>query len=129
MGPGSSTGSRPAKSRSAPLAEPVLAQAPDEQVDAVLAEERLPLEDHGGHAPVPGRLEVALVLVDLGVERRRLARDRDVHLREVVPRARGGLGEVGALVPARGATPDETRHLVDEFEPALAPRGERAETH
>jgi hypothetical protein len=42
----------------------VLAHAPQQEIDAVLAEERLAGEDHRRHAPVAGRFELALVRLD-----------------------------------------------------------------
>lgn len=48
--------------------KPVLFQAPDQEVDAVLAEEGLVLVDHGRHAPMAGRFQGGLVVCNGGVE-------------------------------------------------------------
>ena len=80
-------------------AQPVLPHPPDEKFDAILAEEGLPREDHGRHAPVPRRLERALVLRDDGVVASGGLRDRDVERSEVETRSHRRVGEVRALVP------------------------------
>src|SRR5262245_8781906 len=120
---------RKSKKRSVPFSKPpreaVLAEAPLEQLEAVLAEGRLAAEHGGRHAPVAGGFEALLVRrdarVELGFARARLGLERG----EVEAGARGGFGEVRALVPALHlAAPEQVRDLEEERQAAAALGGE-----
>src|SRR5262249_58894225 len=77
--------------------QPALSHAPDQEVDAILAEERLALEHHRGHAPVTGRLERALVLRDDPVVTAGITRDRRIELLQVETGACRCLREMRSL--------------------------------
>src|SRR5215472_309075 len=83
-----------------PPPQAVLPHAPDQELDPVLAEERLAGKDHRRDAPVPGRFECALVLRDDVVVSSGIPRDRGIQLREIEAGPLRRVGEVRALVPA-----------------------------
>src|SRR6185503_3528629 len=102
----------PEMASSVACAQTVLPHAPDEEIDAILAEEGFAREDHRRHAPVPGGLERVLVLRDHGIVPSGVRRDRGVELVQIETRPRRGVGEVRALVPAVDvAAPNDARDL------------------
>src|SRR5262249_38957073 len=100
-----------------PATQTVLPQPPDEQVYAILTEERLVPEDHRGNAPVPGGLERSLVLRDDDIMASRVRGDRRIQLVQVETGPRRRVGEMRAFVPAFDvAAPDDARDLGHERE-------------
>ena len=78
-------------------------QAPQQRIDAILAEERFAVEGERGNAPV-ARLGVGFfVFLDDGFETIRFAGDGFVQVRQILARARGGGTQVIAFVPILGA--------------------------
>src|SRR5258708_2652053 len=83
-----------------PAGQPLAFHAPGQEVDAVLAEERLLLEHESRHAPMPRGGMVLFIGRDHRLESVGIGLDRLVHCGEVKPRTRGGPGERATLVPA-----------------------------
>src|SRR5579871_5222463 len=77
----------------------LLLEAPVEGVEAVLAEERLAVEDHQRHAPVPSLALGGLVLLDHRVQASSFRIDGALEVGRVQPGALGGARKVVALVP------------------------------
>ena len=106
---------------SAPAAEAGLLHPPKQDVDPVLAEERLAAEDHQWHAPVAGGLLVGLAAFDFRIVARRIRRDRRIELGEIEASPRRRAGEVITLVPTLHAPERQHADLVDERQATTAP--------
>src|ERR1043166_158663 len=102
--------------------------APDQEVDAVLAEERLLLEHEGRHAPMAGG---GVVLFVVGYYRFQLVGvrlDRLVHRGEVEASRFRRAGEMAPLAPARDRAAPQTRcDRVNELKRAALRLCQRAE--
>ena len=102
-----------------PLRQALALHAPDQEIDAVLAEERLVLEHEGRHAPMARGRVVLFVLRDHLLVAIRIGADRRIHRGEIEARLLGGAREMIALVPAcHRAVPQHARDRVSECERA-----------
>src|SRR3984957_7784843 len=91
--------------------------APDQEVDAVLAEERLVVEREGPHAPMAGRGMRGLVILDHVLIAIEVGRDRSVHRGEIETGGFRGAREVIALVPSlHRAVPQHPADRIREFQ-------------
>src|SRR5262249_46292262 len=89
-----------APSTSLPAHQTLAFHAPDQERDAVLAEERLVLEHEGRHAPMAGGGVVLFIGRDHGFESVGVGLDRLVHGGEVEARRLHRAGKMIALIPA-----------------------------
>ena len=100
----SSDGFRDRAESALALRQALALHAPDQEVDAVLAEERLVLEHEGRHAPMARRGVVFLVLRNHLLVAIRIGGDRGVHRGEIEAGVRGRAREMVALVPSGDRT-------------------------